>query len=319
MIMADSDTTLDSATPVGRLAPSPTGTLHLGNARSFLLAWLQIRALGGKIILRIEDLDGPRAVEGADKEIVRDLDWLGLDWDNELTPDYYQSNRYESYRAAIDDLRSRDLIYPCYCSRKALRAAMSAPHGATGRYPGNCRDLTPKEREERAAIKDPALRLRVEPGTTITFTDILHGEQQHDLYHDTGDFIVARSDGIPAYHLAVVLDDIAMGITHILRGDDLLDATPAQFHLINLFNAPHPTYAHVPLLLNSKGERLAKRFGALPISHYRDNGMTPNELLGHLAASLKIIPTYQPTPLHTLIPLLQLPSLPKPPTHLSLF
>ena len=246
------------------------------------------------MVLRIEDLDQPRAVEGADREIVRDLRWLGLDWDNELSAEYYQSNRFGLYREAIDDLIDRGLVYPCYCSRRELREAMSAPHGREGRYPGTCRELGPDERRIRELDKDPALRLRVEPGLVIRFTDRLHGPQESDLAAETGDFIVARADGIPSYHLAVVLDDIGMGITHVLRGDDLLDATPRQIHLINLFGGPVPTYTHVPLLLDAEGRRLAKRFGATPIGEYRRRGVSADLLVGHLAASIGLIDRPEP-------------------------
>ncbi len=279
---------------VSRLAPSPTGCLHLGNARSLLLAWLEGRAAGGRVILRIEDLDQPRAVDGADREIVEDLTWLGLDWDNELTPEYYQSNRFDLYRDAVAELAARDLLYPCYCSRRELREAMSAPHGAEGRYPGTCRELGREERARREKQKDPALRMRVEPGTVVRFIDRLHGPQECDLAAVTGDFIVARADGIPSYHLAVILDDIAMGVTHVLRGDDLLDATPRQIHLIEAFGGTVPTYTHVPLLLDRDGRRLAKRFGATPIGAFRRRGVPSELLIGHLAAGIGLIDRPEP-------------------------
>lgn len=293
----------DIDTQVARLAPSPTGCLHLGNARSFLLAWLQGRRLGGRVILRIEDLDQPRAVDGADRDIVEDLRWLGLDWDNELTPEYYQSNRYDLYREGLARLEEMGLIYPCYCSRKELRAAMSAPHGREGIYPGTCRRLSHEERTARSGEKDPALRLRVEPGVTITFDDLLNGRQQVDLAADTGDFIVARADGIPSYHLAVVLDDIAMGVTQVLRGDDLLDSTPRQAHLIDLLGGTRPTWTHVPLLLDEEGRRLAKRFGATPIGALRRRGVPPEELVGRLAADCGLIERPEPVTPSDLIPL----------------
>ena len=254
------------------------------------------------MILRIEDLDGPRAVEGADREIVRDLEWLGLDWDNELTPEYYQSNRYDLYREAITQLEQEGHLFRCYCSRRALREAMSAPHGRAGLYPGTCRNLSREEWGDRAAEKDPALRLRVEPGTTVEFTDLIHGEKRVDLAEEVGDFIVARADGIPAYHLAVVLDDIAMGVTHVLRGDDLLEATPAQVRLIELFDGPRPLYAHVPIMLDENGKRMAKRFGAKPLGAYRDEGISPETIVGRLAYSINLISEDRPLTPTDLLP-----------------
>ncbi len=275
--------------PVGRLAPSPTGCLHLGNARSLLVAWLDAKALGGSIVLRIEDLDLPRAVPGADRQIVADLERLGLDWSNELGDEHYQSHRFDLYGAALDQLRERELLYPCFCSRREIREAVSAPHGTTPRYPGTCRDLSEQDRQERWHKKSPAWRFRVEPSEPITFTDRLHGKQVHDLAAETGDFIVARSDGLPSYHLAVVYDDIAMGITEVVRGDDLLDATPRQLRLYEAFDAAIPRYTHIPLLLDAENQRLAKRFGAIPLADYFAAGMSGPEIVGHLAASIGLI------------------------------
>ena len=273
-----------------RLAPSPTGYLHLGNARSFLLAWLQARAAGGKIILRIEDLDMARAVKDADTGIVEDLEWLGLDWDNQLSPDYYQSNRFDYYHAALSELEERGLLYRCYCSRKELNEAMSAPHNRTGRYPGTCRNLSDTQRKLREKEKDPALRFCVEPDTVVTFTDLLHGTISSHLHEETGDFIVARADGVPSYQLAVVLDDIAMGITHVLRGDDLLDSTPRQLLLYRTFNAAPPLFTHVPLILDMEGNRLAKRHGSVGISEIREAGYQPDEVIGWLGWSCGLLP-----------------------------
>lgn len=270
---------------IARLAPSPTGYLHLGNARSFLLAWLQARSVGGTILLRIEDLDQVRAVPDADREIVRDLDWLGLDWDNELTPEYYQSNRFDLYHSALEHLEERGLLYPCYCSRKELAEAMSAPHHPAGRYPGTCRNLASGEQQRRAIDKDPALRFRVAPDQVVGFDDLIRGPIRTDVYRETGDFIVARADGLPGYQLAVVLDDIAMGITHVLRGDDLLDSTPRQILLYQTFGATPPLYAHVPLILGPDGKRLAKRHGSVSIAEIRRAGYRPEEVIARLARS----------------------------------
>lgn len=287
-------TTVPSTNPLGRLAPSPTGCLHLGNVRSLLIAWLDARSRGGSVLLRIEDLDQPRAVEGADREIVDDLLWLGLDWSNELTPEYYQSNRFGIYAEHLADLRDRGLVYPCYCSRRELREAASAPHGKGGRYPGTCRDLSEDERMSRAKKKDPAWRFRVEPGKRIAFVDRLHGAIEHDLFDETGDFIVARSDGIPSYQLAVILDDIAMGVDDVIRGDDLLDSTPRQMRLYRAFDAPAPSYLHLPLMHDAEGRRLSKRTGAEPLGSFRERGYRPDEIIGYLAATIGLLDNPSP-------------------------
>lgn len=287
----------------GRLAPSPTGYLHLGNARSFMLAWLQVRAAGGEIILRIEDLDQARAVPGAASGIVQDLQWLGLDWDNPLSPEYYQSRRQERYEQALAELRQRGRVYECYCSRRELREIHSAPHGPAGPlYPGFCRELTPAERARRAEDKTPALRFRVEPGTTIRFTDGIAGAQEERLDQTSGDFIVARADGVPGYQLAVVLDDLAMGITHVLRGDDLLPSTAAQILLFHTFGAAAPVYAHVPLLLGPDGARLAKRHGSVSLRELRERGMEAQAVVGWLAWSCGLLPEAVPLQPAALLP-----------------
>lgn len=279
----------------GRLAPSPTGYLHIGNARSFLLAWLHVRSLGGEIVLRIEDLDTARAVHGAATEIVHDLNWLGLDWDNQLEATYIQSNRFDRYRGALEELQSRDLVYPCYCSRRELREIASAPHGPSGPlYPGTCRNLTPAERLEREVNKTPSWRFRVQPETIVEFDDLIAGTVRERIDRRSGDFIVARADGIFSYQLAVVIDDIDMGITHVLRGDDLLDSTPRQILLFNTFGATPPRYAHVPLILGPDGVRLAKRHGSISIAELRSAGHSPEQLIGWLAWSCGLLPHPEP-------------------------
>lgn len=302
-----------------RLAPSPTGYLHIGNARSFLLAWLQARAASGKIILRIEDIDQDRAVSGADEGIVLDLRWLGLDWKNELTSEYYQSQRLDRYRKSLQELERQGRVYPCYCSRKELREAMSAPHGKGSRYPGTCRNLTAAQREERRAQKDPAMRFIVEPGDVVEFNDLVAGDVRTNVYDETGDFIVARADGVPGYQLAVVLDDIAMGITHVLRGDDLLDSTPRQILLYRAFNAAPPTYTHVPLILGPDGARLAKRHGSVSIKELRERGTTPEEVIGWLAWSCGLRPTPAPITAAQLIPDFSTDRLYREPTRLTTY
>ena len=275
--------------------------MHVGNARSFLLAWLQARAAGGSILLRIEDLDQERAVPGAAADIVRDLRWLGLDWDNELTPEYYQSKRFDLYRTVLADLEQRGLLYPCYCSRRELREAMSAPHNPGSRYPGTCRNLTPEQRVEKAQSKDPALRFRVMPGSIVDFNDLVAGPVHADVRQETGDFIVARADGVPGYQLAVVVDDIAMGVTHVLRGDDLLESTPRQILLYRAFGVTPPAYAHVPLILDEDGARLAKRHGAISLEELRDAGNSPEKVVGWLAWSCGLRPSPEPVKVAELI------------------
>jgi glutamyl-tRNA synthetase len=249
-----------------------------------------MRSLGGEILLRIEDLDLARAVRRAAEGIVDDLTWLGLDWDNELTAEYFQSNRNDFYRAAIRRLRERGLVYECYCSRKELRDLASAPHGSTGPvYPGTCRDLTEQERAERYEQKDPALRLRVPEGVTIRVDDCIAGPVEEDLARRTGDFIIARADGVVSYQLAVVVDDIDMGITHVLRGDDLLPSTPRQVYLTRMLGAEPPVYCHAPLILAPDGMRLAKRHGSISVAELREAGHAAEELVGWLAWSCGLI------------------------------
>lgn len=289
--MADSE----HKQPCGRLAPSPTGYLHIGNARSFLLAWLQMRKIGGQIILRIEDLDTQRAAPNAAEQIVRDLRWLGLDWDNELTAQYFQSNRFAIYQDALALLQERGLVYPCFCSRKELRSIASAPHGSDGLiYPGTCCLLSQQQQRERSREKSPAFRFKVMQGTIVEQYDEVAGLQSEDVSNSTGDFIVARADGVVSYQLAVVVDDINMGITHVLRGDDLLSSTPRQILLHQTFGAVPPTFAHVPLLLGSDGVRLAKRHGSVSLQELREKGMTAERLVGWLAWSCGVINRPEP-------------------------
>jgi len=286
----------------GRLAPSPTGYLHLGNARSFLLAWLQVRALGGEIILRIEDVDAARAVQGADRAIVEDLAWLGLDWDNPLDGRFYQSQRLDNYTTALSNLHSRGLLYECFCSRRELDSIASAPHGVAGpRYPGTCREFGEREREQRRRTKQPALRLRIPDPCPVEFNDLVAGFQRTDLARSAGDFILARADGVIGYQLAVVVDDIAHGITHVLRGDDLLESTPRQIHLHRLLGNTPPHFAHVPLLLGTDGARLAKRHGAVSLAELRAAGADPQRVVGYLASSCGLRDVAEPCAPHELI------------------
>jgi glutamyl-tRNA synthetase len=244
----------------GRFAPSPTGTLHLGNLRTALLAWLFARSAGSRFLVRMEDLDTARVRPGSAEEQLSDLEAIGLDWDGEVV---YQSQRLDRYEAAIARLRDAGLVYECFCTRAEIRAAASAPHGPLpeGAYPGTCLRLTDAElAERRAAGRPPALRVRAQTAR-VGFEDRLLGEQEGVV----DDFVVRRNDGAAAYNLAVVVDDAAQGVEEVVRGDDLLDTTPRQLFMASALGLPAPAYAHVPLVLGPDGARLAKRHGAVTL------------------------------------------------------
>src|SRR5512140_665086 len=263
----------------GRCAPSPAGPLHLGNARTALLSWLAARAAGGAYLMRVEDLDAPRVRPGAEERLLADLRWLGLDWDE--GPDvggpfapYRQSERAPLYAAALGRLRDAGAAYPCFCSRAEVAAAALAPHGPGDegpRYPGTCRELSPAEVARRSQVRPPAWRFRVPPGR-VEFRDGVHGPQVRDVAAETGDFVIARADGIAAYQLAVVVDDAAMGVTEVVRGDDLLGSTARQLLLYRALGLPAPRFAHVPLVNGDDGARLAKRHAALSLDELRARG-----------------------------------------------
>jgi glutamyl-tRNA synthetase len=274
----------------GRYAPSPTGALHLGNARTALVSWLAARAAGGAYVLRIEDLDGPRVRPGLEARILDELRWLGLDWDE--GPDvggaagpYRQSERMPRYADALARLRAAGLAYPCFCSRTEIAAVSQAPHGPADegpRYPGTCSALSADEVARRSASRRPAWRFRVPPGK-VSFTDGLHGKVEVDVREAVGDFVVARADGVPAYQLAVVVDDAAMAITDVVRGDDLLPSTGRQILLYRAFGLSPPRFAHVPLVVGEDGGRLAKRHGALSLGDLRERGADPRAVVALLA------------------------------------
>lgn len=271
---------------IGRFAPSPSGRMHLGNAFAALLAWLSVRSQGGSMVLRIEDLDPARCRPEYVTQLRADLRWLGLDWDTETTP---QSQRTAAYAEVFASLGER--VYPCYCSRGELLAA-SAPHLSDGRsvYPGTCRDLTSEQRAQKT--KAPCWRLRV-PDREITVVDGLQGCYAENLARETGDFIVRRADGVYAYQLAVVVDDIAADVTEVVRGRDLLSSTPRQVYLYELLGAKAPRYAHAPLLLAQDGRRLSKRERDLDLGALSAR-MTPEALLGQLACWAGIRETPEP-------------------------
>jgi glutamyl-tRNA synthetase len=274
----------------GRFAPSPTGPIHLGNARTALLSWLAARSARGAYALRVEDLDGPRVRPGLEARILDELRWLGLDWDEgpdlggPLGP-YRQSERLPRYAQALDRLRGEGLVYPCFCSRSEIAAASQAPHGASDegpRYPGTCGALGPGEIARRATTRRPAWRLRVVPGE-VRFEDGVHGSVAFEVAREVGDFVVARADGVPAYQLAVVVDDAAMAITDVVRGDDLLSSTARQLLLYRALALPAPRFAHVPLVVGEDGARLAKRHGALSLGELRERGADPRSVVALLA------------------------------------
>jgi glutamyl-tRNA synthetase len=274
----------------GRFAPSPTGALHLGNARTALLSWLAVRAAGGAYVMRVEDLDRPRVRPGLEARILDELRWLGLDWDE--GPDvggpagpYRQSERAGRYADALARLRAAGHAYPCFCSRAEIALAARAPHGPTDegpRYPGTCRELDPAETARRSATRAPAWRLRVPEGP-VSFEDLVHGVCTRDVAAETGDFVIARADGIAAYQLAVVVDDDAMGITDVVRGDDLLASTARQLLIYRALGLAAPRFAHVPLVVGEDGARLAKRHGALSVAELRARGADPRAVMGLLA------------------------------------
>jgi glutamyl-tRNA synthetase len=244
----------------GRFAPSPTGTLHVGNLRTALLAWLFARGQDARYLVRMEDLDQGRVQAGAAERQLRDLRAIGLDWDGEVIA---QSHRHHAYEDAIRQLLDAGDLYECFCTRAEIRAAASAPHGPLpeGAYPGTCLRLTEaQKRRKRDGGRPPALRIRA-AAARVAFVDRVHGPQEGVV----DDFVVRRNDGAPAYNLAVIVDDAWQGIGEVVRGDDLLDTTPRQIFLAERLGLAAPAYAHVPLVLGPDGARLAKRHGSVTL------------------------------------------------------
>lgn len=260
----------------GRFAPSPSGPLHLGNLRTAILAWLFARSTDRDFLLRIEDLDRVRS--GAETTQINELASLGLDFDGEMLR---QSDRLPVYLEAVERLKDRGLVYECFCSRKDIAEAGSAPHAAPGAYPGTCRELSPSEREAKAKNRPAALRLRSQVNEFS-----VHDELFGDYTGAVDDFVLIRNDGAPAYNLAVVVDDAFSGIDQVVRGDDLLSSAPRQAYLATLLDYEVPVYAHVPLALNSKGQRLAKRDGAVTLEEITEQGLLPANVVTILLESL---------------------------------
>jgi glutamyl-tRNA synthetase len=265
-----------AALATGRYAPSPTGALHLGNLRTALLAWLFARGAGSRFLLRVDDLDPSDARPDHEAGQLADLRAIGLDWDE---PVVHQSARRSEHSAAVDRLVDLGVTFECWCSRKEVREAARAPHAPPGRYPGTCRRLTAAERAERRGSGRPsALRLRA-PDAPVTVVDRLHGE----VARPVDDIVLRRSDGIVAYNVATVVDDAAMDVGEVVRGDDLLDVTPTQAYVASLLRLPPVGFAHVPLVLGPDGARLAKRHGAVTLADLGGDGVA---VLGLLASSL---------------------------------
>ena len=252
----------------GRFAPSPTGALHFGNLRTALIAHLWARAEGGEFLIRMEDLDRVTSSRELGDQQIKDLAAVGVVTDQ---PILWQSDRFDIYDAAINELTSRGLTYECFCSRREIREAASAPHGDPNEriYPGTCRDLSDAERVERAKSRPAALRLRSDRAE-VRLVDTLQGEYAGSV----DDVVLRRNDGVPAYNIAVVVDDAMQGITQVCRGADLLSSTPSHVHLQQLLGYATPDYMHVPLVVGADGERLSKRNGARSLREYLDDGET---------------------------------------------
>jgi glutamyl-tRNA synthetase len=297
---------------VGRLAPSPTGAQHVGNARTYLAAWLSARSQGGEVRLRIEDIDSPRVKPGAAHQAIDDLRWLGLDWDG---PVMVQTERLSAYRSALEELKHQGLVYPCTCTRSDIERAASAPHaGEEGpTYPGTCAGRSAFELPEGPHC----WRFRVPPSSPA-FDDRFRGRCEIDLRTAGGDFVVWKSPrppnlDTPAYQLAVVVDDAAQEVTEVVRGDDLVPSTPRQQLLYQALGLRPPAFAHIPLVVGEDGRRLAKRHGDTRISSLRQAGVRPEALVGLLAWSCGWIDQAMPVTPRQLVPLFRIEAIPPAP------
>jgi glutamyl-tRNA synthetase len=300
---------------IGRLAPSPTGAQHVGNARTYLIAWLSARSAGGRVVLRIEDIDSPRVKPGAAEMALDDLRWLGLDWDGEPV---VQTERLPLYREALHRLQAQGLVYPCTCTRQDVERAASAPHqeheGPV--YPGTCAS---RRAADAASLGDRPYcwRFRVPP-VTPSFDDSFRGPTHVDLRRVGGDFVVWKAPrgpeaSTPAYQLAVVVDDAAQGVTEVIRGDDLIPSTPRQLLLYQALAWRPPRFIHVPLVVGPDGRRLAKRHGDTRLVALRKAGVRPEMLVGLLAWSCGWIDRVQPVTPRDLLPRFRLDAIPPAP------
>ncbi len=279
---------------VGRFAPSPSGALHVGNLRTALVAWLFARHAGSAFLVRIEDLDPVASSVEHEAGQLADLAALGLDWDE---PVVRQSERRAAHEAALAELSARGLTYACFCSRREVREASVAPHAAPGTYPGTCRDLSADQVAARAAGGRPAaLRLRAS-GVPVTVVDRLRGR----VTRPADDIVLRRNDGVPAYNVAVVVDDDDQGVEEVVRAADLLDATPSQAHLLDLLGRPRPAWAHVPLVVGPDGDRLAKRHGAVTLADLATTGVGPDAVRSRLAVSLGLAAPGEPVTMAQLL------------------
>ena len=261
---------------VTRFPPSPTGYLHVGGARTALFNWLHAKTSGGELVLRIEDTDRQRSTEEAVEVIFEGLKWLGLDWDR---GPFYQSKRMQRYDAAVRQLLDQDQAYYCFCSKEELDATREAQRAAGNkpRYDRRCRDLARRPADGESAV----VRFKNPLQGVVVFDDVVRGKVAIDN-QELDDLIIARSDGVPTYNLTVVVDDIDMGITHVIRGDDHTNNTPRQINIFRALDAPLPVFAHVPLIAGADGRRLSKRHGAVSVLEYRDLGILPEALLNYL-------------------------------------
>lgn len=285
--------------PTGRFAPTPSGRLHLGNMLCAMLAYLSARSKGGRFLLRIEDVDIPRCPRRLAQQCIDDLTWLGFTWDEEPV---FQSNRGDIYAAALDRLAEGGHTYPCFCTRAQLMSLAAPNLGDTQViYQRTCAYLSPEEAAEKAKTRAPATRLRV-PDEDVSFTDGLFGLQTENLARDCGDFILRRSDGLYGYQLAVVVDDALAGVTEVVRGRDILSATPRQLYLQRLLGVDAPEYVHIPLLVDAQGRRLAKRDKDLDLTALSQR-FTPEDILGMLAYSAGLLEEVRPVALEGLIPI----------------
>lgn len=300
----------DLAAPVvGRLAPSPTGAQHVGNARTYLIAWLSARSRGGRVVLRLEDIDSPRVKPGAADQALDDLRWLGLDWDGEIA---VQSQRLPLYHDALQRLQAAERVYPCTCTRSDVERAASAPHAEHEGpvYPGTCAGRRVADADR---LSTPfAWRFRV-GAASPAFLDGFRGFSHVDLTQVGGDFVVWKSAGTPAYQLAVVVDDAAQGITEVVRGDDLVPSTPRQLLLYEALGLTPPAFVHVPLVVGPDGRRLAKRHGDTRLASLRQAGVPANALIGLLAWSCGWLDRIEPIGALDLLPLFRLDSVPSRP------